>query len=54
MDRILVLGALGQIGTELVEALVESNGSDKVIAADIREPEREMPCRFEILNAVDK
>ena len=44
MDRILVLGALGQIGTELVEALVESNGSDKVIAADIREPEKEMPC----------
>ncbi len=48
------MGALGQIGTELVEALVESNGSDNVVAADIREPEKEMPCKFEILNAVDK
>ena len=35
--RILVTGALGQIGTDLVENLREIYGSDKVLASDIRE-----------------
>ena len=38
-DNILVTGALGQIGTELVEALREAHGPESVIAADIRESE---------------
>lgn len=38
-DNILVTGALGQIGTDLVEALREAHGTDSVIASDIREPE---------------
>ena len=35
--RILVTGALGQIGTELVEALEEKHGQGSVIATDVRE-----------------
>ena len=36
-DRILVTGALGQIGTDLVEALRIRYGDDSVIASDVRE-----------------
>ncbi len=35
--RVLVTGALGQIGTELVEALRKKYGNDRVVATDIRE-----------------
>lgn len=35
MERILVIGASGQIGSELVDALGESFGADNVVAADI-------------------
>ena len=38
MRRILVTGALGQIGAELVVALRERHGVDQVIASDIRMP----------------
>jgi len=37
--RILVTGALGQIGMELLDALITKFGSNNVIASDIREPE---------------
>lgn len=35
MEKILVIGANGQIGSELVDALVEKHGAANIIAADI-------------------
>ena len=39
-NKILVTGALGQIGTELVEALRKQHGSSSVIASDLRPAEQ--------------
>jgi nucleoside-diphosphate-sugar epimerase len=41
MKRILVTGALGQIGSELVPALRERYGADTVVASDVRAPSRD-------------
>ena len=38
MKTVLVTGALGQIGSELVPALRERYGADRVIASDVRMP----------------
>lgn len=38
-DRILVTGALGQIGSELVIALRERHGAETVVASDVRIPQ---------------
>ena len=38
MDMILVTGAAGQIGSELIPALREKHGASRVIASDIRMP----------------
>jgi nucleoside-diphosphate-sugar epimerase len=38
MGRILVTGALGQIGSELVPALRRRHGADRVVASDVRMP----------------
>jgi len=40
MKKILVTGALGQIGSELVPALRERYGAEAVVASDIRMPPR--------------
>jgi Nucleoside-diphosphate-sugar epimerases len=53
--RILILGASGQIGTELSQRLRTQYGKEKVITSDIREGDdsliKEGP--FEILDATD-
>ena len=41
-EKILVIGAAGQIGTELVLTLRQSKGADNVIAADLKEPNKEV------------
>ena len=53
--RILIIGACGQIGTELTVFLRAKFGSHKVIASDIREGSEELMKSgpFEILNAMD-
>ena len=54
-DIILVLGACGQIGTELTLALREKHGNDAVVASDIREGSDSLMNSgpFEILDATD-
>ena len=50
---ILIIGAGGQVGSELVEKLRIKHGKEHVVASDIRELEgQEGP--FELLNAMDE
>lgn len=53
--RILIIGASGQIGTELTARLRQINAPHKVIASDIREGDKELmeSGPFEILDATD-
>ena len=44
MNKILVIGAAGQIGTELVEELRARRGVDQVIASDIQVKNLLTPC----------
>ena len=52
---ILIIGACGQIGTELTYALRDTYGNDNVIASDIREGNQDLMASgpFEILDATD-
>lgn len=55
MTRVLVIGACGQLGSELTLALRVLHGRDNVVASDIRKGEAElMNGPFEILNVMDK
>lgn len=51
--RILVTGALGQIGSELVNALRARYGEDAVIASDIRMPPRGTDGPFEFVDCTN-
>ncbi len=51
--RILVTGALGQIGSELVPALRTRVGPDRVVASDIRMPRPDSPIGEGLFEHVD-
>lgn len=54
MEKILVIGACGQLGTELVVKLRDVYGKEQVVASDIREGSGElMDGPFEILNILE-
>ncbi|SZD73771.1 Uncharacterized epimerase/dehydratase SAV0553 [Candidatus Ornithobacterium hominis] len=53
MPKILITGALGQIGSELTFALVERYGENNVIATDIRQPLNDEYKHFEQLDVLD-
>ena len=52
--KILVLGALGQIGTDLVDALRLRFGAESVIASDIRRPAHAVEGVFLEIDAKDR
>lgn len=54
-ERIMVLGASGQIGSELVDKLRENYGDANVLATDLREPSQDQLEKgpFEVLDATD-
>jgi nucleoside-diphosphate-sugar epimerase len=56
MEKILVIGASGQIGSELVMALRKLHGSDNVFATDIKEAPKDVMDSgpFQILNVLDE
>jgi nucleoside-diphosphate-sugar epimerase len=56
MEKIVVLGSNGQIGTELVSALRTAYGTDEVIACDIRRPDYDIKNAgpFEFVNVLEK
>jgi nucleoside-diphosphate-sugar epimerase len=55
MKRILVTGAAGQVGTELVPALREAYGDAAVLATDVKRPEAGSLLNgpFEVLDCLD-
>lgn len=53
MTKILVTGALGQIGTPLVEALRQAYGPDRVLATDARLPQEAFDGPFARLDVLE-
>lgn len=53
-DKIIVIGANGQIGTELVMTLRQTNGNANVIASDIHDPGTTGEGPFEHADVMDK
>ncbi|MGZ9010621.1 MAG: NAD-dependent epimerase/dehydratase family protein, partial [Telluria sp.] len=54
MERILIIGANGQIGSELVEALATQHGAQNVIASDIGATNVYKAARYAQIDVLDK
>lgn len=56
MENVLVIGAGGQLGTELVSALRDMYGTSHVVASDIQLPKGDLTKEgpFEVLDVMDK
>ncbi|MBL6446924.1 NAD-dependent epimerase/dehydratase family protein [Fulvivirga sp. 29W222] len=55
MSKILVIGACGQLGSELTLTLRSMYGDNNVVASDLREPDGDLANGpFEILNVLNK
>ena len=54
MERILIIGANGQIGSELVGALAEQHGANNVIASDIGAVNVYQAARYTQLDVLDR
>lgn len=54
IERILVTGSEGQIGTELTAELRRRYGTDSVVASDLREPKTAPDGPFEQANVTDR
>jgi nucleoside-diphosphate-sugar epimerase len=54
MERILIIGANGQIGSELVSALADKHGAQNVIASDIGQDNVYGAARYIRLDVLDK
>ena len=54
MAKVMIIGACGQIGTELTLALEERYGRDQVVATDLREPSSLLSdSTFELLDVLN-
>lgn len=53
MAKSLVIGANGQIGTDLVDGLIKVHGIENVIASDISASKLDTSITFETLNVLD-
>jgi nucleoside-diphosphate-sugar epimerase len=54
IPRILVIGANGQIGTELVEALSDRHGADVVVGSDLSTHGKSGAVKYEQLDVLDE
>ena len=52
MERVLITGALGQLGIEFIKYFKKNN--IYVLATDIKSPSKKLRCDFEIADALDK
>ncbi|GEN84298.1 L-threonine 3-dehydrogenase [Sporosarcina luteola] len=53
MKKIMVTGALGQIGSELIAKLQKEYGENNVLSTDIREPQTAVEGPFSVLDVTD-
>ncbi|MCG7343522.1 L-threonine 3-dehydrogenase [Sporosarcina sp. ACRSL] len=53
MKKIMVTGALGQIGSELIGKLQQEYGEENVLSTDIRQPQEPVAGPFAVLDVTD-